>query len=154
MRVTRKGESSLLRAFGILLCCAFLGGGFPTLAQELPPGYPARPVRLITSSVPGGGLDLMCRSVAQMLNERWGQSVIVDNRSGGGTVLATEIAGRAAPDGYTLFSGTDTLRVVGVTKRVPFDVRKAFEPVVPMATQPYILIVTPSLPAKNFKELV
>jgi tripartite-type tricarboxylate transporter receptor subunit TctC len=89
-----------------------------------------------------------------MLNERWGQSVIVDNRTGGGTVVATEIAGRAAPDGYTMFSGTDTLRVVGVTKRVPFDVRKAFEPVVPMATQPYILIVNPSLPVRSFKELV
>jgi tripartite-type tricarboxylate transporter receptor subunit TctC len=144
----------VLRASRLLLCCAFLGGGFPTFAQELPGGYPSRPVRLITSSVPGGGLDLMCRSVAHMLNERWGQSVIVDNRTGGGTVVATEIAGRAAPDGYTMFSGTDTLRVVGVTKRVPFDVRKAFEPVVPMATQPYILIVNPSLPVRSFKELV
>jgi tripartite-type tricarboxylate transporter receptor subunit TctC len=140
-----------------LLCCSLVGAftwHAPSRAQELPPGYPARPVRLITSSVPGGGLDLMCRAVAQMLTDRWGQSVIVDNRPGGATVLATEIAARAAPDGYTLFAGTDTLRVIGATKRVPFDVRKAFDPVVPMASQPYILIVTPALPAKNFKELV
>src|SRR6185503_4544376 len=89
-----------------------------------------------------------------MLNERWGQSVIVDNRPGGGTVLATEIAAKAAPDGYTFFAGTDTLRVVGVTKRVSFDVRKAFDPVVPMAGQPYILIVNPTLPVKNIKDLI
>jgi tripartite-type tricarboxylate transporter receptor subunit TctC len=123
-------------------------------SADQPPGYPARPIRIIVPVVPGGGLDIISRSVAQMLTERWGQSVIVDNRPGGGTVLATETAAKAAPDGYTLFAGTDTLRVVGVTKRVSFDVRKAFEPIVPMAGQPYILIVSPSLPAKNFKELV
>jgi tripartite-type tricarboxylate transporter receptor subunit TctC len=99
-------------------------------------------------------MDILTRSVGQMLTERWGQSVIVDNRPGGGTVLATEIAAKAAPDGYTLFVGSDTLRVLGVTKRVSFDVRKAFDPVVPMAGQPYILIVTPGLPVKNVKELI
>jgi tripartite-type tricarboxylate transporter receptor subunit TctC len=99
-------------------------------------------------------MDIVSRSVGQMLNERWGQSVIVDNRPGGGSVLATEIAARAAPDGYTLFGGSDNLRIIGVTQRVPFDVRKAFEPIVPMATQPYVLLVSPALPARNFKDLV
>ena len=80
--------------------------------------------------------------------------MIVDNRSGGATVLATELAAKAAPDGYTFFGGSDNLRIIGVTKRVSFDVRKAFEPVVPMATQPYILLVIPALPVKSFKELV
>ena len=147
----------MLRSSGLLLCCSIVGALSwlaPVHAQELPPGYPARPVRLINSSVPGGGLDLMCRGIAQMLTDRWGQSVIVDNRTGGGTVVATEIAGRAAPDGYTLFAATDTLRIVGATKRVPFDVRKAFDPVVPMASQPYILIVQPALPVKSFKDLI
>src|SRR4051794_26115016 len=100
----------------------------PVPAQELPAGYPARPIRLIVSSVPGGAHDIICRAIAQMLSDRWGQSVIVDNRPGGGTVLATETAAKAAPDGYTFFAGTDTLRVIGITKRVPFDVRKVFEP--------------------------
>jgi len=145
------------RAFGFLLCCFLVAGHAshaPTQAQELPAGYPSRPIRLITSSVPGGGLDLICRSVAQMLTERLGQSVIVDNRPGGGTVLATEIAAKGAADGYTFFAGTDTLQIVGATKRVAFDVRKAFEPVAALATQPYILIVSPALPVNNFKELV
>jgi tripartite-type tricarboxylate transporter receptor subunit TctC len=126
----------------------------PVGAQDRPAGYPARPIRIIVPVVPGGGLDLLSRAIGQMLTDRWGQSVIVDNRPGGGTVLATEIAAKAAPDGYTFLAGTDTLRVLGVTKRVTFDVRKAFDPVVPMAGQPYILIVNPSLPVKNVKELI
>lgn len=123
-------------------------------AQTPPPGYPVRPIRIIVPAVPSGGLDIVCRSIGQMLTDRWGQSVVVDNRGGGGTVLATEIAARAAPDGYTLFAGTDTLRVVGATRRVAFDVRKAFDPVVPLAGQPYILIVSPNLPVKSVKELI
>ncbi len=138
---------------GTLLVTA-LGCHAAVQAQEPPPGYPTRPIRIVVPVVPGGGMDILTRSVGQMLTERWGQSVIVDNRPGGGTVLATEIAAKAAPDGYTLFVGSDTLRVLGVTKRVSFDVRKAFDPVVPMAGQPYILIVTPGLPVKNVKELI
>ena len=144
-------------AFRVLLRCSLLAAlawHAPIEAQELPAGYPARPIRLIVSSVPGGGHDIICRAIAQMLTERWGQSVIVDNRPGAGTLIATELAAKASPDGYTFFAGTDTMRVLSVTKRVAFDVRKVFEPVVPTAGQPYILIVTPALPAKNFKELV
>ncbi len=136
------------------LLWAALGWQTSTAAQEPPAGYPARPIRIIVPVVPGGGLDIISRSVGQMLTERWGQSVIVDNRPGGGTVIATEIAAKAAPDGYTFFAGTDTLRVVSITRRVSFDARKAFDPVVPMAGQPYILIVHPNLPAKNVKELI
>ena len=142
------------RALRLLLLLAGCGCHAALQAQDAPPGYPARPIRIIVPVVPGGGLDILSRAIGQMLNERWGQSVIVDNRPGGGTVLATEIAARAAPDGYTFLAGTDTLRVVGVTKRVSFDVRKAFDPVVPMAGQPYILIVNPALPVKNIKDLV
>ena len=144
-------------AFGVMAAALLLlnlGCQGISRAQEPPPGYPARPIRIIVPVVPGGGLDILCRTIGQMLTERWGQSVIVDNRPGGGTVLATEIAAKAAPDGYTFLAGTDTLRVVGVTKRVSFDVRKAFDPVVPIAGQPYILIVNPSLPVKNIKELI
>lgn len=122
-------------------------------AQDKPSEYPIRPIRIIVSSVPGGGLDMISRTVAQMLTDRWGQTVVVDNRSGGGTIVATEISARAAPDGYTLFAATDTLNIVGATRRVPFDVRKAFDPVVPMTQQPYILMIQPGLPAKNIKDL-
>ena len=138
---------------GCLLALSF-AWPVPSRAQDAPPGYPTRPIRIIVPVVPGGGLDIISRSVGQMLTERWGQSVIIDNRGGGGTVIATELAAKAAPDGYTFFAGTDTLRIVGITQRVAFDVRKAFDPVVPMAGQPYILIVSPGLPVKNVKELI
>jgi len=123
-------------------------------AQDAPPGWPTRPIRLVLPVVPGGGMDILSRAIGQHMTERWGQSVIIDNRAGGGTVVATEISARSAPDGYTWFVASDTLRILGVTKRVNFDVRKAFEPVVAMAGQPYILIVHPSLPAKDVKELI
>jgi tripartite-type tricarboxylate transporter receptor subunit TctC len=136
------------------LLLASVGWAAASPAQDAPSGYPARPIRIIVPVVPGGGLDIICRSIGQMLTERWGQSVIVDNRAGGGTVLATEIAAQAPRDGYTFLAGTDTLRIVGITKRVTFDVRKAFEPVVPLAAQPYLLIVSPTLPVKDMKELI
>jgi len=141
----------------VLTGCALLaslGSQAPARAQDAPAGYPARPIRIVLPVVPGGGMDIINRAVGQHITERWGQSVIIDNRPGGGTVVATEISARAVPDGYTFFSASDTLRVLGVTKRVNFDVRKAFEPVVLMAGQPYILIVHPSLPAKDIKELI
>ncbi len=123
-------------------------------AQDKPADYPVRPIRIIVSSVAGGGLDIISRAVAQMLTDRWTQTAVVDNRPGGGTVVATELAAKSAADGYTLFAGTDTLNILGVTKRVPFDVRKAFDPIVPLTQQPYILIVQPGLPAKSVKELI
>ena len=148
----------MLRTLGIVFAActsllAVLACPVQGQAQEPPAGYPARPIRIITSSVPGGGLDLLTRAVAQALSDRFGQSAIVDNRPGGGTIVATELAAYSQPDGYTFFTGTDTLRVVGVTKRVPFDVRKAFDPVAAMSSQPYILLVNPALPVKNVKEL-
>src|SRR6185436_6383313 len=91
---------------------------------------------------------------AQMLNDKWGQTVVVDNRAGGGTVVATELGAQAAPDGYTIVTLTDTLMIVGAMKRVTFDIRKAFEPIAVMTTQPYILVVNPSLPVKSVKELI
>ena len=91
--------SFALRSLTRTLLLASVGCHTLAMAQEPPPGYPARPIRIIVPVVPGGGLDMISRSVGQMLTERWGQSVIVDNRPGGGTVLATEIAAKWAPDG-------------------------------------------------------
>ena len=140
-----------------LLCASLLVGlvwHTDIRAQDKPAGYPVRPIRIIVPVLPGGGLDTICRAVAQMLTERWGQTVVVDNRPGGGTVIATELGAKAPPDGYTLLAATDTLNILGAMKRVPFDVRKAFEPVVAMTAQPYVLIVNAALPAKSVKDLV
>ncbi len=124
------------------------------VAQDRPPGYPAKPIRIIIGIAPGGGLDAMSRLGAQKLTERWGQTVIVDNRPGGGTVLAMDMVSQAPPDGYTLLGASETLMMNGVLKRAPYDVRKMFIPVVQLTTQPYVLVVHPSVPAKSVKELV
>ncbi len=96
----------------------------------------------------------MSRLGAQKLTERWGQTVIVDNRPGGGTVLAMDMVSQAPPDGYTQLGASETLMMNGVLKRAPYDLRKTFIPVVQLTTQPYVLVVHPSVPAKTVKELV
>lgn len=146
--------SPILRRLGCALLLAMFAGQPSSGAQEKPVDYPLRPIRIIVPAAPGGGLDIIVRSIGQMLTDRWGQSVIVDNRSGGGTVIATEIGAKAAPDGYTLLAHTDTLRIVGVTKRVAFDVRRTLEPIVPLTAQPYLLLIAAGLPVKSVKDLV
>jgi tripartite-type tricarboxylate transporter receptor subunit TctC len=123
-------------------------------AQEKPAGYPVKPIRVIVGIAAAGGLDTMTRLAAQKLSERWGQPVIVDNRPGGGTVLAMDIVVKAQPDGYTLLAASDTLMMNGVLKRAEYDVRTAFIPIVQLTTQPYMLVVNPSLPVKSVKELI
>jgi tripartite-type tricarboxylate transporter receptor subunit TctC len=123
-------------------------------AQERPGDYPKKPIRIVVGIAPGGGLDIMSRLGAQKLSERWGRSVIVDNRPGGGTVVGMDLVAQALPDGYTLLGASDTLMMNGVLKRAQYDVRKVFVPIVRLTTQPYVLVVNPSLPVASVKELI
>jgi tripartite-type tricarboxylate transporter receptor subunit TctC len=123
-------------------------------AQEKPGDYPKKPIRIVVGIAPGGGLDTMTRLGAQKLSERWGKSVIVDNRPGGGTVVGMGLVAQALPDGYTLLGASDTLMMNGVLMRATYDVRTAFIPIVQLTTQPYVLVVTPSLPVRSVKELI
>ena len=132
----------------VLICSA------AALAQEKPTGYPVRPIRIIVTVMPGAGADATARAAAQMLSERWGQSTVVDNRPGGAGVIGAELVAKSTPDGYTILSYADGLMLLGAMKRVPFDVRTTFDPIVNMTAQPYILLVGLTLPAKTMKELV
>ena len=140
------------------LICAALGASVSIAtaaqAQEKPGDYPKKAVRIVVGIAPAGGLDLMTRLAAQKLSERWNQTFIVDNRPGGGTVIAMDLVVQAPPDGYTLLAASETLMMNGVLKRAPYDVRKAFLPIVQLTTQPYVLIVHPSVPVKSVKELI
>jgi tripartite-type tricarboxylate transporter receptor subunit TctC len=107
--------------------------------------YPTKPIRVIVTIAAGGGPDTVVRMVSQIVNDKLGQPFVVDNRPGGGTVLATDLVANAAPDGYTLLNSTDTLLLLGAMKRVNYDVRKAFVPVVQMTAQSYV---------KSVKELI
>ncbi len=142
-RQNRRGCGSVL-----FFCCLLAVEA--ALAQQ----YPSRPIRMIAGVAPGGGLDTICRAAAQMLTEKLGQTFIVDNRPGGGTVLAMDVVAQATPDGYTLLCATDTTYIVGASKRVAYDVRKAYTPIVQMTTQSYMLVMTPSLPIKSVKDLI
>lgn len=123
----------------VVLACAFTS----VHAQDKPSDYPIRPIRIIVGVAPGAGNDAITRAAAQLLSDRWGQTVVVDNRSGGGTVIAAELGAQAAPDGYTILSATNSIMLVGSMKRVAFDIRKALDPIVIMTTQPYILVINP-----------
>ena len=116
----------------------------PTAAAE----YPDRPIRLVVAVAPGAGADAIARAVGQMLTDRLGQNAVIDNRPGGGGVIATELVARSAPDGYTILSQGDTVLLQGAMKRVPFDVLKALDPIVATSFQPYVLLVNLNFPGK------
>jgi len=125
-----------------------------TFAQDKPANYPQRPIRLIVTVAAGAGADTIARAAGQFMSERWGQTVVVDNRAGGSGVIGSETVANSAPDGYTLLSYADAILLLGVTKRVAFDPLKTFEPVVTMTSQPYVLVIQPNLPINNLKEFV
>jgi len=125
-------------------------------AQNTPKGsYPTKPVRVLVGFAPGGGSDLLGRIVAQKLSERLGQPMIVDNRPGGNGVIAMTLAAQSSADGYTLMvlSNSSAVSAAHLTK-VSFDVNRAFSPISMIAVQPYVLLVTNSVPATNVKELI
>ena len=125
----------------------------PAAAQ---PTYPTKPVRIVVPYPPGGGNDIIGRAVADELTRRLGQNFIVDNRPGGSTIIGTEIAMRAPPDGYHLLVASQTTFAIvpHVKSKVPYDPVNDFAPVSLLATQPYLIVVHPSLPARTVKELI
>jgi tripartite-type tricarboxylate transporter receptor subunit TctC len=141
--------SKVLRAAILLGACASVA-----LAQPLP--YPAKPIRYIIPFPPGGGQDLVGRALAPRLSEALGQQVLIDNRPGGGTILGAELAARSAPDGYTLFMGSNTSLTINpnLHARLPYDPVKDFAPITRIAIAPHVLLVHPSLPARSLKEFL
>ena len=118
--------------------------------------YPTKPMRFIVPSAPGSGTDILARILGQKLGERWGQSVIIDNRVGAGGVIGTEMAAKSAPDGYTLYMGfTGPLAVSpALFTKLPYDPLRDFAPVSLIDSSPVILVVHPSVPAASVKELI
>ena len=117
--------------------------------------YPHKPVRFIVGFSPGGGSDILARLLSEKLTESRGRPFVVDNRSGAGGTIALSLTANAAPDGYTMMmiSGSQITNAVLMTK-MNLDVLKAYAPVTQATSQPYILVVHPSVAAKNVKELI
>ena len=142
----------------VLMCVLFVAVA-PAPAQTASTGsgqaYPARTVRPIAPFAPGGATDVLARLTAQKLGERWGQTVIVDNRVGAGGHIGAELASRAAPDGYTLVvAGTPHAIGMSLYQKLAYDLAKDLAPANRIATYPSAIVVHPSLPAKNVKELI
>lgn len=117
--------------------------------------YPSKPVRLIAPFPPGGSSDLIGRILAQRLSEGLSQPVIIENRPGAGSNLGTQVAARAAPDGYTLLIVSVTAAINATLYRNPgYDLLKDFAPVSKIAVGPIALVVHPSLPVKNVRDLI
>jgi tripartite-type tricarboxylate transporter receptor subunit TctC len=117
--------------------------------------YPSRPVRIIVPSSPGGGTDIIARIVGPKLSERLGQPVIIENRAGAGTMIGGEVVAKAPPDGYTLLMGISTLATnAAIYKKVPYNALTDFAPITLVLSAPNVLVVHPSVPVKNVKELI
>ena len=116
--------------------------------------YPEKPVRLIVPLAAGGGMDTTARSIATPLGERLGQSVVVDNRPGGGGNVGVDIMREAPADGHTLFMGSATFVIHPLLYKARYVPTRDFMAITQVTSQPYVLIVHPSVPAKTVKELV
>src|SRR5687767_6336546 len=143
----RGGE--LLRLIAVVVLASW-SGGF-AWAQT----YPSGAIRIIVPFPPGGGTDILARSVAQKLNEAWGVSVIVDNRGGANGTIGAAAVAKAPPDGNTIIVVPSGFAVnPSIYKNLPFDAVRDFAPVTQLAASPLVLVVHPSFPPKSVKELV
>jgi tripartite-type tricarboxylate transporter receptor subunit TctC len=118
--------------------------------------YPAKPVRMIVAYAPGGSVDIVARLVAQKLTESLGQQFVVENRAGASGNIGTDYVAKSAPDGYTLLMGSSPALAANthLFAKMPFDPVKDLAPIILIANQPNVLVVHPSSPATNVKELI
>jgi tripartite-type tricarboxylate transporter receptor subunit TctC len=144
--------TSLLRMSARMLAFALVAMAAPASAQD----FPSRPVTIVVGYTPGATSDLVARTIGERLNAAWGQSVIVDNRSGvSGNIAATYVA-RAQPDGYTLMVGTDAMMTSNIYlyKNIPFDPVKDFAPVIYAGANIICLAVHTDFPARSVADVI
>jgi len=138
-----------------ILASALLAlAAMPALAQSAP--WPSKPIRYIVPFAPGGTTDILARVVGEKLATALGQQILVDNRAGQGGSLGSAELARAAPDGYTIGGGTISSHAINATlyDKLSYDPVTSFAPITLYATQPNVLLVHPSVPAKSVKELI
>ena len=138
----------------IAISLALLAATNTLAAQPAPADYPSKPIRLIVPFAPGGGTDLTARAIAAKLTEAWGQTVVADNRAGANGTIAVDIATKSAPDGYTLTMISSSHSVNSSLYKLPYDLTRDLAPITQATSQPYALVVHPSVAAKSIKELV
>ncbi len=143
----RRNRSGLATIAGIVLACFSAG----TAAQT----YPAKPVRIVVPAAPGGGTDIIARTIAPKLGELLGQTAVIENRAGGSTNIGTEFVARAAPDGYTmLMASTPHAINPSLFAKLNFDPIRDFTPISHLASTQTVFVVHPALPVRNVKEFI
>jgi tripartite-type tricarboxylate transporter receptor subunit TctC len=149
----RNRYSQIAGCLGVVALMA--GAGTPASAQEDPAKYPTRPIHIIVGFAAGGGNDIIARIFGQKLSESLGQPVIVENKPGGGAIVATEFVAKSAPDGYTLLMSASGLSInPAVYAKLPYDAVNDFVPVSELGSFPLIMIVAAASPIKSVAELV
>ena len=145
-------RSSILNRLLLLAVFAMASASFAAAAQD----YPNKPLRLIVPFPPGGGNDILARTVSQRFSEVVGQQIVVENRGGAGGLIGATTAASAAPDGYTLFLGSigNLAHIPALQKTLPYDPVRDFAPVTLLSTSSFVLGVYPSLAANSVKELI
>ena len=142
--------SAALRRAALVSLLSFAG---VAAAQNI---YPAKPIRFVVPFPAGGPLDIVARSIGQELTKGWGQPVIVDNRPGAGGNIGADFVAKSDADGYTILMGAVSTHAINVTlyAKLPYDPLKDFAPITLITTVPNVLVLHPSVPAKNVKELI
>lgn len=138
--------------FKMLFVGLILFGPIAAAAQA----YPVKPVRIIVPFPPGGGTDVMARTIAGKLEAALKQQFLVDNRTGAGGALGADLAAKSAPDGYTLLVTSSSALVIGpnLVQKPPYDPLRSFSPIMLISSAPNVLVVHPSVPAKSVQELI
>lgn len=147
-----KNSTASLRCFLSVLVFLLTVGVGPASAQA---NFPEKPVRIVVPFPPGGGTDLVVRALAAGMATELNQSVIIENKSGAGTVIGTDFVAKSPPDGYTLLVGTFAFAVnPSLLAKLPFDTNKAFDPVVLISRSPNVLVVRADSPYKSVQDIV
>src|SRR3990172_6377306 len=153
MRIRHRGSRGIASpsfAAAALLCAGTLTGGFQAQAAA----FPEKPIRLIVAFAPGGSADNLARTIQPALSDAFGHPLVIDNRPGASSIIGTDMTAKAPADGYTLLLITTTHSVNPSLRKLPYDSVKDFAMVTLVVSQPNILSVHPSVPAKSVKELV
>ena len=139
----------MIRALAVLALAIFSANAW---AQA----YPSKPIRLVVGFTPGGVSDVLARALSARLSQNLGQQVVVDNRPGAGTTIASEIVAKSAPDGYTLYFADATTHAINATlyRKLPYDSFRDFTYISLVASTPLLLVVNPALPVHSVAELI
>ena len=151
LRLVAEEKTGTLKSLCAVAGVALAVGAPLAFAQE---PYPVRPVRVVVAFAPGGGTDIVARSLSQRLSARFGQQFVVDNRPGGGGVTGIELVAKAPPDGHTLLIVSSSFAANAVLRKTSYDPINGFQPVSLLSRQALLLLVHPSVPANNVKELI